>query len=43
MGYIEAVKRQQKNHIYSAASYTRIAYHADQKGFEKFGKEMENE
>ncbi|MHA3082127.1 hypothetical protein ACX1NX_02870 [Acinetobacter sp. ANC 5383] len=43
MGYIEAVKRQQKNHIYSAASYIRIAYHADQKGFEKFGKEMENE
>ncbi|MHA3051155.1 hypothetical protein [Acinetobacter sp. ANC 4640] len=40
MGYIEAVKRQQKNHIYSAASYIRIAYHADQKGFEKFGKEI---
>lgn len=40
MGYIEAVKRQQKNHIYSAASYMRIAYHADQKGFEKFGNEI---
>lgn len=40
MGYIEAVKRQQKNHIYGTASYMRIAYHADKNGFEKFGNEM---
>lgn len=40
MGYIEAVKRQHKNHIYGTASYMRIAYHADKNGFEKFGNEI---
>ena len=40
MAYLNAIKRQQQNHIYSTASYMRIAYHADKKGFEKFGKEI---